>query len=41
MYLDAIQSIDCDFIDERPEDLDIEDWLELAGLLEDARTAMG
>ena len=41
MYRDAIQSIDCDFIDERPEDLDIEDWLELAGLLEDARTAMG
>ena len=41
LYRDAIQSIDCDFIDERPEDLDIEDWLELAGLLEDARTAMG
>jgi len=40
-YRDAMQSIDCDFIDERPEDLDLEDWLELAGLLEDARAAMG
>ena len=41
VYRDAMQSIDCEFIDERPEDLDIEDWLELAQLLEDARTAMG
>ena len=40
-YRDAMQSIDCDFIDERPEDLDLEDWLELARLLEDARAAMG
>ena len=40
-YVDAIQSVDCEFIDERPEDLEIEDWLELARLLEDARTAMG
>lgn len=40
-YRDAMQSIDCDFFDERPEDLDLEDWLELAGLLEDARAAMG
>ena len=40
-YREAMQSIDCDFIDERPEDLDLEDWLELAGLLEDARAAMG
>ena len=39
-YRDAMQSIDCDFIDERPEDLDLEDWLELARLLEDARAAM-
>lgn len=40
-YRDAMQSIDCEFIDERPEDLDLEDWLELARLLEDARKAMG
>jgi 16S rRNA (adenine1518-N6/adenine1519-N6)-dimethyltransferase len=40
-YRDAMQSVDCDFFDERPEDLDLEDWLELAGLLEDARAAMG
>lgn len=40
-YRDAFQSIDCDFIDERPEDLEIEDWLELSRLLEDARVAMG
>ena len=40
-YRDAMQSIDCDFFDERPEDLDLEDWLELARLLEDARAAMG
>ena len=40
-YRDAMQYIECDFIDERPEDLEIEDWLELAQLLEDAREAMG
>ena len=40
-YRDAMQSNDCDFFDERPEDLDLEDWLELARLLEDARAAMG
>jgi 16S rRNA (adenine1518-N6/adenine1519-N6)-dimethyltransferase len=40
-YREAMQHIDCDFIDERPEDLEIEDWLELARLLEDAREAMG
>ena len=40
-YRDALQCIDCDFIEERPEDLEIEDWLELARLLEDAREAMG
>ncbi len=40
-YREAMQSIDCEFIDERPEDLDLEDWLELARLLEDARKAMG
>ena len=40
-YRDAIQHIECEFIDERPEDLEIEDWLELAQLLEDAREAMG
>ena len=40
-YRDAMQHIDCDFIDERPEDLEIEDWLDLAQLLEDAREAMG
>jgi 16S rRNA (adenine1518-N6/adenine1519-N6)-dimethyltransferase len=40
-YRDTMQSVDCDFFDERPEDLDLEDWLELAGLLEDARAAMG
>ena len=39
-YRDAMQHIECDFIDERPEDLEIEDWLELAQLLEDAREAM-
>ena len=39
-YRDAMQYIECDFIDERPEDLEIEDWLELAQLLEDAREAM-
>ena len=39
-YRDAMQYIECDFIDERPEDLEIEDWLELARLLEDAREAM-
>ena len=40
-YREAMQHIDCDFIDERPEDLEIENWLELARLLEDAREAMG
>ena len=40
-YRDAMQSIDCEFIDERPEDLEIDDWLELSRLLEDARAAMG
>ena len=40
VYRDAMQHIECDFIDERPEDLEIEDWLELAQLLEDAREAM-
>ena len=40
-YRDAMQSIDCDFFDERPEDMDLEDWLELDRLLEDARAAMG
>jgi len=40
-YRDAVQHIDCDFFEERPEDLEIEDWLELAQLLEDAREAMG
>ena len=40
-YRDAVQHIDCDFFEERPEDLEIEDWLELARLLEDAREAMG
>ena len=39
-YRDAMQHVECDFIDERPEDLEIEDWLELAQLLEDAREAM-
>ena len=40
-YRDAMQSIDWDLFEERPEDLDIEDWLDLAQLLEDARQAMG
>ncbi len=40
-YRDALQYIDCDFLDERPEDLEIEDWLELSRLLEEAREAMG
>ena len=40
-YRDAMQSIDWDLLEERPEDLDIEDWLDLARLLEDARQAMG
>lgn len=40
-YRDAIQSLDWDLFEERPEDLEIEDWLELSQLLEDAREAMG
>ena len=40
-YRDAMQSIDWGLLEERPEDLDIEDWLDLARLLEDARQAMG
>ncbi len=40
-YRDAMQSIDWDLLEERPEDLDIEDWLDLARLLEDSRQAMG
>ena len=40
-YRDALQYIDWDLMEERPEDLEIEDWLELARLLEDAREAMG
>ena len=40
-YRDALQHIDWDLMEERPEDLEIEDWLELARLLEDAREAMG
>ena len=41
IYREAIQSLDWDLFEERPEDLEIEDWLELAQLLEDAREAMG
>ena len=41
IYREAIQSLDLDLFEERPEDLEIEDWLELARLLEDAREAMG
>ena len=41
LYRDIIQSLDWDLFEERPEDLEIEDWLELARLLEDAREAMG
>lgn len=41
IFRDAIQSLDWDLFEERPEDLEIEDWLELARLLEDAREAMG
>ena len=41
IYRDAMQSLDWDLFEERPEDLEIEDWLELARLLEDAREAMG
>ena len=41
IYREAIQSLDWDLLEERPEDLEIEDWLELARLLEDAREAMG
>ena len=40
-YREALQHIDWDLMEERPEDLEIEDWLELARLLEDAREAMG
>ena len=40
-YREAMQSTDWDLLEERPEDLDIEDWLDLARLLEDARQAMG
>ena len=40
-YRDALQHVDWDLMEERPEDLEIEDWLELARLLEDAREAMG
>ena len=41
IYREAIQSLDWDLFEERPEDLEIEDWLDLARLLEDAREAMG
>ena len=41
IYREAIQSLDWDLFEERPEDLEIEDWLELARLSEDAREAMG
>jgi len=41
IYREAIQSLDWDLFEERPEDLEIEDWLELARLLEDTREAMG
>ncbi|MAX45665.1 MAG: ribosomal RNA small subunit methyltransferase A [Euryarchaeota archaeon] len=41
LYRDIIQSLDWDLFEERPEDLEIEDWLELTRLLEDAREAMG
>ena len=41
IYREAIQSLDWDLFEERPEDLEIEDWLELAQLLEDAREAVG
>ena len=41
IYREAFQSLDWDLFEERPEDLEIEDWLELARLLEDAREAMG
>ncbi len=41
LYRDIIQSLDWDLFEERPEDLEIEDWLELTRLLEDTREAMG
>ena len=41
IYREVFQSLDWDLFEERPEDLEIEDWLELARLLEDAREAMG
>ena len=41
LYREAFQCIDFPLIDCRPEELEIEDWLELARLLEDARAAMG
>ena len=40
-YREALQHVEWDLMEERPEDLEIEDWLELARLLEDAREAMG
>jgi 16S rRNA (adenine1518-N6/adenine1519-N6)-dimethyltransferase len=40
-YKTAIQSIDFQKFSERPEDLEIEDWLELSRLLEESRRAMG
>ena len=33
IYREAIQSLDWDLFEERPEDLEIEDWIELARLL--------
>ena len=40
-YKEAIQSIDFPKIYQRPEELVIEDWLELSRLLEESRKAMG
>ena len=40
-YKDAIQSIESPLFDERPEELNLDDWLELSSLLENARKAMG
>ena len=40
-YKKAIQSIDFPKIYQRPEELDIEDWLNLSRLLEESRKAMG
>ena len=41
VYKDAFKKLDSDLLDMRPEELEIDDWLEIASKLEAIRESMG